>query len=155
MSMMKMRGPICDVFRCFFVDKISFPGQTVHFAHRMSYIFWKLLFQRSILTINKYFFSILRGVRFLLTQWAAYVNSILHCVIYKKKHRKWARKIGYLLMMIFIKRRLETIQIVRGLWKMENLWGNLIILLHNLTKVPSDANLLLRRYRPNNMQFME
>ena len=33
----------------------------------MSYIFWKLLFQRLILAINKSFLSILRGVRFLLT----------------------------------------------------------------------------------------
>ena len=67
--------------RCFFFDKISFPGQTVHFAYSMSYIFWKLLFQQLILAINKSFWSILRGVRFLLTHWDAYVNSILHCVI--------------------------------------------------------------------------
>ena len=29
----------------------------------------------------KHFLSILRGVRFFLTQWDAYVNSILHCDI--------------------------------------------------------------------------
>ena len=46
----------------------------------MSYQSWKLLFQRLILAIKKHFLSILRGVTFLLTQWDAYVNSILHCV---------------------------------------------------------------------------
>ena len=45
----------------------------------MSCIFWKLLFRRSI--YKKHFLSILRGVRSLLTQWDAYVNSMLHCVI--------------------------------------------------------------------------
>ena len=33
-------------------------------------------------TAKKEFLSILRGVRFLLTQWDVQVNSILHCVIY-------------------------------------------------------------------------
>ena len=31
--------------------------------------------------IRKHFFSILRGITFLLTQWDAYVNSILQCVL--------------------------------------------------------------------------
>ena len=48
----------------------------------MSYIFWKLLFQCLILAFHKPFLSILRFVRFLLTKWDAYVNSILHCVVY-------------------------------------------------------------------------
>ena len=64
-----------------FFGKISFPGQTVNFAYSMSYIFWKLLFKRLILAINKSFLNILRGVRFLLTQWDAFVNLILHCVM--------------------------------------------------------------------------
>ena len=32
--------------------------------------------------IEKHFLSILRGVRFLLTQWDAYVDSILHCILF-------------------------------------------------------------------------
>ena len=40
---------------------------------------WPL--QQLILAIDKPFLSILRGVRFLLTQWDAYVNSILQCVV--------------------------------------------------------------------------
>ena len=47
----------------------------------MFYIFWELLFQPIIWAIKKEVLSILRGVRFLLTQWDAYVNSILHCVL--------------------------------------------------------------------------
>ena len=65
---------------CYFLDKISFPSQTVNLAYSMLYIFWKLLFQWLILAINKPFLSIPRDLRFLLTQWDAYVNSILHCV---------------------------------------------------------------------------
>ena len=53
------------------------------FAHSMSYIFWKLLYLQLILAFKKHFLSILRGVRFLLTQWDAYVSSILQCVIHK------------------------------------------------------------------------
>ena len=55
----------------------------------MSYIFWKFLFQRIIWAIKKHFLSILRGVRFLLTQWDVYINSILHCVI----HSFWSNAI--------------------------------------------------------------
>ena len=47
----------------------------------MSYIFWKLLIWWLIWAIKQLFLSILRGVTFLLTQWDAYVNSILHYVI--------------------------------------------------------------------------
>ena len=47
----------------------------------MSYIFWKLLFHLIIWAIKKKDLSILRGVRFLLTQWDSYVNSIVHCVL--------------------------------------------------------------------------
>ena len=45
----------------------------------MSYIFWELLIWRFIWAIRKHFLSILRGVSFLLPQWDAYVNLILHC----------------------------------------------------------------------------
>ena len=58
----------------------------------MLYIFWKLSFQPIIWAIKKEVLSILRGVRFLLTQWDAYVNSILQCVLwsygkYRNTHR--------------------------------------------------------------------
>ena len=66
----------------------------------MSYIFWKLLFQRIILAIKKHFFSILRGVRFLLTQWDGRRRqnhqqklSVAICWCYQKPSRglqKWA-----------------------------------------------------------------
>ena len=66
----------------------------------MSYIFWKLLFQRIILAIKKHFFSILRGVRFLLTQWDRRRRqnhqqklSVAICWCYQKPSRglqKWA-----------------------------------------------------------------
>ena len=59
-------------FYVFFFYKISFSGPTVNFGLFMSYIFWKLLFQRLILAIHKPFLSILRFVRFLFTQWDAY-----------------------------------------------------------------------------------
>ena len=47
----------------------------------MSYIFWKLLVQRLILAINEVFWSILRGVRILLTYCNRIVNKIWHHVI--------------------------------------------------------------------------
>ena len=47
----------------------------------MSYIFWKLLIWQFLWAIRKHFLSILRGITFLLTQWDAYENSILHCVL--------------------------------------------------------------------------
>ena len=68
-------------FRCFsrfFLDKIDFPDKTVTFAYSTSYIFRKLLIWRFLWAVRKHFLSILRGVTFLLTQWDAYVNSILH-----------------------------------------------------------------------------
>ena len=47
----------------------------------MSYIFWKLLLQRLILAIKNTFWASYEASDFLLTQWNAYVNSILHCII--------------------------------------------------------------------------
>ena len=47
----------------------------------MFYIFWKLLFRPIVWAFKKEVLSILRGVRFLLTQWDAYLNSILQCVV--------------------------------------------------------------------------
>ena len=54
----------------------------VHFAYRMSYIL-KAIVPADNLNYQKEVLSILQGVRFLLTQWDAYVNSILHYVIPK------------------------------------------------------------------------
>ena len=54
----------------------------------MSYILWKLLIWRFISAIRKHFLSILRGVTFLLTQWDAYMNSNLHCVVFKSSARQ-------------------------------------------------------------------
>ena len=51
----------------------------------MSYIFWKLLVQRLILAINQVFWSILRGVRILLTRCNRIVHKIWHHVIYSKR----------------------------------------------------------------------
>ena len=47
----------------------------------MSYIFWKLLVQRLILAINQFFWSILRGVRILLTHCNRIVLKIWHHVL--------------------------------------------------------------------------
>ena len=47
----------------------------------MSYIFWKLLVQRLILAINQVFWSILRGVRILLTHCNRIVHKIWHHVL--------------------------------------------------------------------------
>ena len=47
----------------------------------MSYIFWKLLFQRLILAINEDFLSIIRGIRILLTHCNRIEHKIWHLVI--------------------------------------------------------------------------
>ena len=50
------------------------------FAYSISYIFWKLLFQGLIQAINQVFWSILRGVRILLTHCNRIVHKIWHHV---------------------------------------------------------------------------
>ena len=58
----------------------------------MSYIFWKLLFQRLILAINQVFWSILRGVRILLTHCNHIVHKIWHHVL--QQHLPWPESVG-------------------------------------------------------------
>ena len=79
---------IFGVFWGRFWTKLSFPAKRSTLVHSTSYIFSKLQIWRFILAIRKHFLSILRGVIFLLTQWDAYVNSILHCVI-KRLSSEW------------------------------------------------------------------
>ena len=57
-----------------------FLAQRSTFAYSMSYIFWKLLFQRLIWAITKDFLSILQGVRILLTRCNRIVHTIWHYV---------------------------------------------------------------------------
>ena len=54
------------VFMCFFFTKYIFPAKRSTFAYSMSYIFGKLMHQRSIQAIWKQFQCILWGVRVLL-----------------------------------------------------------------------------------------
>ena len=68
-------------FSFFFWTKLIFPTKRSTCAYSTSYILWKLVIWRIIWAIRKHFLSILRGITFLLTQWDAYENSILHCVL--------------------------------------------------------------------------
>ena len=58
----------------------------------MSYIFWKLLVQRLILAINQFFWSILRGVRILLTHCNRIVHKIWHHVVHIRNMYLGSRK---------------------------------------------------------------
>ena len=64
----------------FFLDKISFPGQTVHFGLYHVLHILKAIVPADNLSYQKGSFEH-RMRRFLLTQWDAYVNSILPSVI--------------------------------------------------------------------------
>ena len=63
----------------FFFDKISFPGQKVNFGLYHVLHILKAIVPAYNLSYQKRNFE--HPTRFLLTQWDAYVNSILHCVI--------------------------------------------------------------------------
>ena len=52
------------------------------FTYSISYILWKLLVQRLILAINQVFWSILRGIRILLTHCNLIVHKIWHHVLH-------------------------------------------------------------------------
>ena len=77
------------VFRCFFWKKKVFLAKRSTFTYSMSYIFWKLLFQRLILAINEVFLSILKGVRILLTHCNRIKHKIWHLVIIKGKRGRF------------------------------------------------------------------
>ena len=69
------------LFLAFFWKKKVFLAKRSTFAYSMSYIFWKLLFQKLILAINEVFWSILRGVRILLTRCNRIEHKIWHHVL--------------------------------------------------------------------------
>ena len=77
----RSRWPFLGVFS----TRSFFPAKRSTFTYSMSYIFWKLLVQRLILAINQVFWSILWGVRILLTHCNRIVHKIWPHVIVERK----------------------------------------------------------------------
>ena len=84
----------------FFFDKISFPSQTVNFCLSRVIHILKAIVPAVNFSFLKQFFS--RGVIFLLTQWDAYVNSILHCLsAFMKKEKRMGKQCVCVCMLIW------------------------------------------------------